>query len=394
MKNVKKLPILLAACFSTVILAIVNSSFGPMLQPITDFYLNGDGASQGYPNSAMQAGCIAAVIILVFAGGRLRLKEKLALLAICASVMSVSLFLLGTSPSFTVFVCLFAVVGLAYGASDVTASALVADTYGEGSANMMCLLHGSHGAAGIAAPIAISAVLSGCGENWSLPYSLIALFVAAVLVYLLILTVCFFKKSGSAEETDTKTERTPFLKPDKRLVSIALPILFYGIYLVGMISYTERYEYALRGKEASAVTLSLLYLGLTLCRLLLPLLRIDNDAYLRFSPVISAVLLGAGVLSNNAVAYMILSSLSALVSGAFIPVAISSACRLMPDNTTGASTVMNLSMLVGNGISAPLIGAAFKYLGIRSGMLIPVLTLILSFAFSFLKMGDERKTER
>lgn len=382
MKKSHKLLLLLSACASTIVLAVINSSFGPMLGPVTEHYLDGDGASQGYPNSAMQAGCIAAVILLMLFGGRLTVKAKTLLLTVSAAVMCVGMILLGTSPSFTTFVLLFAFVGLAYGAADVTSSALVADAYGESSSGMMCLLHGSHGAAGIAAPILVSAVLAS-SDKWSLPYTLIGVFILAIAVFLLIV----FAK----ENTPDSVSGSSFVPFDKALLPIALPIFFYGIYLVGMINYTVRYESTLIEREdGAALTLSMLYLGLTASRLILPLLHIKPTLYLRISPILSAVLLAVGVALGNGVVYIVCAALSSFIAGAFIPVAISEACELMPGRTTGASTWMNLAMLAGNGIASPLIGAVSGSLGLGIAMMIPPTALLLAFAASFISVGKNK----
>ncbi len=381
MKKSHELLLLLSACASTVVLAVINSSFGPMLGPITEHYLDGDGASQGYPNSAMQAGCIAAVVLLMLFGGKLTVKAKTLLLTLSAAVMCIGMILLGTSPSFAVFVLLFAFVGLAYGAADVTSSALVADAYGEASSGMMCILHGSHGAAGIAAPIVVSAVLSGT-DKWSLPYTVIGVFIMAIAAFLF----AVFAKEKSRDGASGGA----FIPFDKALLPIALPIFFYGIYLVGMINYTVRYESTLIGRdESAALTLSMLYLGLTASRLVLPLLHVKPTLYLRISPVASAVLLGAGVAAGNGIVYIVCAALSSLIAGAFIPVAISEACKLMPGRTTGASTWMNLAMLAGNGIASPMIGAVSGSLGLGAAMMIPPIALALAFVTSFIRVAKK-----
>lgn len=381
MTKANKLRLLIAACFSTIVLAIVNSSFGSMLEPMTEHYLSGDGASQGYPNSAMQIGCIAAVLMLMFFGGRLNTKGKVLLLVLSALIMSVGMFALGTEPSFGVFVLIFAVVGLTYGTADVMASALVADAYGDKSAGMMCLLHGSHGAAGIVAPIVVSATLAKT-DRWSLPYTLIGVFVLVVAVYLAVVL--------TAEKKTAPTGGSAFIKFEKKLLPIALSILFYGVYLVGMICYTESYETSLITEESrGAVTLSLLYLGLTASRLVLPLLHISPRAYLRVAPVLSALVLFAGVISGNGVVYVVLMAISALVAGAFIPVAISLACELMPGRTTGASTWINLVMLLGNSVASPLIGAVSGSFGIAAAMMIPPVALLLAFAATFIPVKEK-----
>ncbi len=391
MNKAKKLPYLIAACLSTVILAIVNSSFGVMLVPITEHYLDGEGASRGYPNSAMQIGCIIAVIALAFFGSRINGGGKTLMLVLSCLVMAASLFALGGEPaSFAVFVGIFCVLGLAYGAIDVISSALVADVYGESASSMMCLLHGSHGAAGIVAPIAVTYILSRTESgaswtaSWTLPYTCIAAFVALVLVYLLILYPSS-RRALPAPVTDEKSaEKAP--KLDRRLIPIMVSICLYGVYLVGMINYTESYENALSPERQSLVTLSLLYLGLTASRLLLPVIKrltgFSSRTYLSVAPLISAALLFGGVLSENATAYIILSALSSLVAGAFIPIAISCACEIMVGNTTGASTYMNLAMLIGNSVSSPLIGAVGGAFNTGVGMLIPATALIFCGVFA------------
>lgn len=378
MKSKSKLSFLIAACLSTIVLAIVNSSFGTMLAPITENYLDGEGASRGYPNSAMQIGCIAAVLVLALLGGKLKGSGKLILLAVSAFVMSAGMFFLGGEPTlFAVFVGVFAIVGLAYGTIDVISSALVADVYGEGASSMMCLLHGSHGAAGIVAPIVVSFVLSRA-EKWTRPYTVIGIFVVCVLAYLVIL---YAFARNRLPEASAKTD-SPSVGFDKALLPTALAIGFYGVYLVGMICYTESYEEHLSlGGSGKAMTLSLLYLGLTACRLLLPAIQrtcgITPRTYLTFSPFVSAAILFIGVVSGNATVYIIFSALSSLIAGAFIPIAISAACEIMSGNTTGASTYMNLAMLIGNSVASPLLGAIGGACGIGVGMLIPPAALII-----------------
>lgn len=386
MQTKKKTPFLIAACLSTVVLAIVNSSFGTMLAPITEHYLDGEGANRGSPNSAMQIGCIVAVLLLAFFGARLRGKGKLTLLAVSAAVMSFALTALGNEPSFIAFVGIFAVVGLAYGTIDVISSALIADVYGNRASGMMCLLHGSHGAAGIVAPIIIAFILEHSAK-WTLPYTLIGSFVTCVLVYLAVL---FAFGQRHLPETDAPAD-APVAKFDKKLLPTAIAIGLYGVYLVGMICYTENYETTLIPEGKKALTLSLLYLGLTVSRLLMPVIertcKLTPRVYLAYAPFISAALLFAGVMSGNAVAYIILSALSAFVAGAFIPIAISVACEIMTGNSTGASTYMNLAMLIGNSVASPLIGALGGAFGIGLGMLIPPLALTVCgfFAFTSLK---------
>lgn len=381
MKQSKKLPFLIAACLSTVVLAIINSSFGPMLAPITENYLDGESASRGYPNSAMQIGCIVAVLLLAVVGGRLNGRRKLFLMSVSMAVLTATMLALGTSPAFLVFVAIFAVVGLAYGTVDVLSSALVADVYGESASGMMCLLHGSHGAAGIIAPIVIASVLSNF-EKWSLPYTLIGGFVLCVLAYLILL----FALGGRKLSQESASAASTPVRFDKKLIPFAASICLYGIYLVGMICYTESYETSLMSEsDAKALTLSLLYLGLTVSRLSMPDLRkffkLSSRTYLTFAPFIASGLLFIGVLSQNGTVYIIMSAISSFVAGAFIPITISLACELMVGNTTGASTYMNLAMLIGNSVASPLIGAVGGAYGIGIGMIIPPVALAVCGVF-------------
>lgn len=65
-----------AVCLSTVFLAAVNSSHGPLLSPMIERYALTD-SQQGYPNSAQNIGCIAAMFTSLWVIGRLRKQTLL-----------------------------------------------------------------------------------------------------------------------------------------------------------------------------------------------------------------------------------------------------------------------------------------------------------------------------
>ena len=181
MKNKKILVALtVAACLCTVVLAVINASFGVMLTPMTDNLLPDTDASaeQGYPNSAMQISSFISVVALLFIGGKI---NKSVILSVSSAAIAIVMIILGTGPSFIVFVALFLIIGLAFGATDVLSSSLIADLYGAKSTSMMCILHACHGSAGMAAPFVLTAVLSS-SDKWSAPYTAVGILSAAVLL--------------------------------------------------------------------------------------------------------------------------------------------------------------------------------------------------------------------
>ena len=86
-----------SVCLSAVFLAAVNSSHGALLSPMISHY-GLSSSQQGYPNSAQNIGCIAAMFTSLWVIGRLR-KQTLLTAAVALMALLMSLSLLPSFPA-------------------------------------------------------------------------------------------------------------------------------------------------------------------------------------------------------------------------------------------------------------------------------------------------------
>ena len=150
-----------SVCLSAVFLATVNSSHGTLLSPMISHY-GLSSSQQGYPNSAQNIGCIAAMFTSLWVIGRLR-KQTLQTAAV--ALMAVLMIPLSLLPSFPAYLGLYALVGVAFAYIDAIASSMIADLHpGRNSARMMCVMHACHGLSGIVSPLLLSAALGPSGN--------------------------------------------------------------------------------------------------------------------------------------------------------------------------------------------------------------------------------------
>ncbi len=376
-----------AVCLSTVFLAAVNSSHGALLSPMIAHYGLSD-SQQGYPSSVQNIGCIVAMFTSLWVIGRLR---KQTLLTSAVALMALLMLPLSLLPPFPVYLGLYALVGVAYAYMDAISSSMIADLHtGKNASRMMCVMHACHGLSGIVSPLILGAVL---GASGNMPRAYLAvLFMGIVTLAFLWPANARIRLSDAAARPEplTRAQLSAFFgNPTLRALSIG--ILFYGVHLSGMIVWVNRYVEVGLQSSLGALALAFLYAGLTGSRLIVPLLRVRPMVYICGSCALAAAILAVGLCSGNAAVMCGCVLACSLVSGAFIPVALGTACAGFSSNTLLASTLMNLCMLAGNCISSPLIGAIEARAGMRWGMAVCVVALLGAATVPALRLLAERK---
>lgn len=376
-----------AVCLSTVFLATVNSSHGALLTPMIAHY---DLASsqQGYPNSAQNIGCIAAMFTSLWVIGRLR---KQTLLTAAVALMALLMVPLSLLPSFPVYLGLYALVGVAYAYMDAISSSMIADLHpGKNSARMMCVMHACHGLSGIVSPLLLGAMLGSSGNMPRAYLTILAVGLFTVAVLWPANARIRLSDAAARPEPLTRAQLVAFFR-DPALRALAICILFYGIHLSGMIVWIDRYVDVGLQSALGALALAFLYAGLTGSRLIVPLLRVKPLTYISASCALGAIVLAAGLCAGNAAVMCGCVLACSLLCGALIPVALGTACAGFASNTLLASTLMNLCMLAGNCVSSPLIGMIEERAGMRWGMSVCALALIAAAAAPALQLLRTRK---
>lgn len=376
-----------AVCLSTVFLAAVNSSHGPLLSPMIERYALTD-SQQGYPNSAQNIGCIAAMFTSLWVIGRLR---KQTLLTAAVGLMALLMLPLSLLPPFPVYLGLYALVGVAYAYMDAIASSMIADLHtGKNSARMMCVMHACHGLSGIVSPLLLGAAL-GVDGNMPRAYLAVLAIGAVTLAFLWPVNARVHLSEAAARPEPLSKRQLAAFFGNPALRALAIAILFYGVHLSGMIVWIDRYVEVGLQSTLGALALAFLYAGLTGSRLIVPLLRVRPITYICFSCLLSAALMILGLCVGNAVVMCACVLDCSLVSGALVPVILGTACAGFSSNTLLASTLMNLCMLAGNCISSPLIGMIESRAGMGWGMAVCAVALVAAAAAPALRLRAERR---
>ncbi len=376
-----------AVCLSTVFLAAVNSSHGPLLSPMIERYALTD-SQQGYPNSAQNIGCIAAMFTSLWVIGRLR---KQTLLTAAVGLMALLMLPLSLLPPFPVYLGLYALVGVAYAYMDAIASSMIADLHtGKNSARMMCVMHACHGLSGIVSPLLLGAAL-GVDGNMPRAYLAVLAIGAVTLAFLWPVNARVHLSEAAARPEPLSKRQLAAFFGNPALRALAIAILFYGVHLSGMIVWIDRYVEVGLQSTLGALALAFLYAGLTGSRLIVPLLRVRPMTYICFSCLLSAALMILGLCVGNAVVMCACVLACSLVSGALVPVILGTACAGFSSNTLLASTLMNLCMLAGNCISSPLIGMIESRAGMGWGMAVCAVALVAAAAAPALRLRAERR---
>lgn len=378
-----------AVCLSTVFLAAVNSSHGALLSPMIEHYGLSD-SQQGYANSAQNIGCVLSMFTSLWVIGRIR---KQTLLTASVAMMALVMIPLSLLPTFPAYIGLYALVGVAYAYMDAIASSMIADLHtGSSSARMMCVMHACHGLSGIVSPLLLGVAL---GEAGDMPRAyLTILAVGLVTLAFLWPANARIPLSESAARPEPLTRRQLvafFARPSLRALCVS--ILFYGIHLSGMIVWVNRYVEVGLNSSLGALALAFLYAGLTLSRLIVPLMRVKAMTYIGGGCVLGALTLGIGLSFESAALMCGCVLACATISGAMIPVVIATACSEFSSNTLLASTLANLAMLAGNCVASPLIGAIEARAGMRWGMAVCALALVGAAVAPLLQVRAARRTQ-
>lgn len=366
-----------AICCCTTYLAIINASHGTLLSDLIVFYGLTD-SQQGYPNSFQNIGCIMAVVSSLLLIGRID-KHKLHMFALMLLV--VMTLPLSMDMPFPLFIADFTVLGIGFGFVDVLNSSMVADLHqGKRAEQMMCLMHGCHGAAGILFPVLLNRVLQ-TGHSWERVYVVVFAIGAAILLYALPTELrlkgeYLREVPPAAEPVKWQAIRAFFGQP--LLCVLVCAIFFHAVYQMGLICWVKRYMEIELASGIGSVALSLYYLGMTASRFIVPLLHIPVKRYICWSSVLSALLIAGGMLLHNSVVMCVCISVGALLNGAMIPVIISNVCQVYGGETFLPSTLAFVFLMGGYSVSSPLIGALESVFGITAAMAVCAAALLLN----------------
>lgn len=362
-----------------ILFALFSTSQGVLLTPMVAHYGLTE-SQQGATNAALNIGCAVALLTSLIVMGRVS-KPKLMLMAFVLTI----LFILpgALKPSFVLLTGMYLLVGVAVGYIDTLASSAIADLFhGKMAARMMGALHAMFGIGGMLSPVVMGGLMKG-GLEWNQVYLVLAGVGAAFALFVLPVG-----RGWVRDVTDGKTETlrlsAGLLRKffgSREQILLLVSVFMYAYYLGGMTVWTERFiDVELHNAQLGAIALSVFWLGMTICRLLAPMVRISPLRYIQLSGLISALVLAAGILSGNAYIMCAAAVLTALLAGAVIPMILHVSCERFQINTMLATTVVLLCVYAGQALGPVVIGQMEGALSIGSGLFTCALTIGLSGA--------------
>lgn len=344
---------------------------------------------QGVPASVYSVGLMLAMFLAIMLTGRVR-KPLLLLIAFVAGI--VTLLPQYVVPAYGVFLALNVLQGIALGLLDSLVSANMADLHtGRRGAIMMSLLHASYGIGGMISPLAYTGLL-GSGMSWN---GLFLAAAAAGVVLLLYVAPVSLKQTAISDGQTSDGARLSiaalrdFVRDRSMMTFIAIMFCF-GVFFNGSNNWMIRFVDVEYASDMGGTVLSMVFLGLTAGRLIIPLIPFDTEKYLKISGFAYTAIMFTALAIGSDVAMAVCCCAACFIAGPIIPYSLSLACGRMQSNTLFASTMLNLALALGQIVVAPVMGAIEGAFGLETAMAFAFIFAALGAAFAVFGLGGKQ----
>ena len=356
-----------AILVSMVFLAMAHQMRPSQLSAVIGYY--GLSASQqGMPAAFATMGSICAMFLAIALTGRVR-KPVMLVASIAASLLLMlpQYFCPPPAP----FLALNFAYGIALGMIDTLVSACMAEVHtGKRSALMLSLLHASYGLGGITAPVLYGRLLAS-GTPWNRLFLVLILIGLALLMYIAPVSLGQARLTAAsandrAARFSISGARSFFADP---ILSAFTGLMFcFGMSFGGMTTWMVRFVDVTYSTTMGDTVLSLVFLGILVGRVVTPFMPVSEKAFLKIAGAGYFLLMSAALLIGSAEATAIFACLACILAGPIVPYAMSIACCRMLENTLLVSTILNLSMYIGQTLASPIMGGIESFAGLEVAM--------------------------
>lgn len=365
-----------------VLLACIFALHGSLLTRTIDFYGLTD-ASQGMPSAAASAGGFLALISSLFLSGRI---SKLTLLKYSIGICAVFIFLLPWMANAGVFVAVWLCIGIGLGYLDTLLSSCMSDLYqGKTARKMMCFLHLTYGLAYVTAPIVYSMILKQLEMNdflWNRLYFFVAGAGLLLLLILLYITrnVSQSKNGVASLESSLSGRLISEMLHSKKgiLPKMMMAMLFHGIFMSGITTWINRYMEVTLQASFGAYTLSFLFFGVMISRLLMSFLKVSSEDYLAVSGIVAGASILAALPVKEPVVMCAAIFVCGLFFGAMIPCILALVSSHMPENPMLVTTFLMLAFYLGQAIGPAMTGKLESSFNLQTGIGVCAVFIVLA----------------
>ncbi len=364
MTNKLRIFYIICALAVTVMFSLGNTTQGALLTEFSAYY--GIGAfEQSFISAAASFGMAAGLCALL--SGWIKITKNL-LYVIAVGAVALSFSLIGMMPAYPLFLCLYALLGMAFGFIDAIGSSLIADVSApEKLQRNMGMLHAFYGIGGILGPFMIrfaAGFSSGGAGTGGDGVRLTAYLLAGLAAVLLIINGLGFaqikRKSPATLVVPARlnlSELAGFIRAGA--VPLLLTTALYGAYLNVITFRMAQYiSVDFKSDTLAALSLSVFWAGIVISRLTAPRIKLNLKFFIVGGMALTTVITTIGVITGSAVGMCVAAFFAGIVGGAVIPMCIGELCRLIPSNTLLASSSALLLLYVVQ-LAGALVAGAF-----------------------------------
>lgn len=358
---------------------------GSLLEYVISRYDLGS-SDQGLAALLSSFGGMTAFVLALFLTGRVK---KTRLLTAGIALAAVFLGSLTVLPPFPLYIALWFLTGIGMGLIDTLLSSCIADLYtGKEATEKMCHLHSTFGISSMVAPLIYSFLISR-GIGWSWMYLIIAL-LGAVLTAAMLLTEKS-ERNGNVQSEERLTFadlRTVFRMGS--LPYFILAMFCHGFFLGGMNNWVNYYVGTVLKSSFGAAALTFMYSGVLAARFLMPYVGIRPENLIRYAGFAAAAAFLAVLPFSGGRLFCIGIAVSSFCFGAIIPCLLNVACEETVGNTLVTTSLMMLSLYLGQGIAPPVLGFCESTVGLRFGLLLCAFFMVLTSLIFVLKTKKKK----
>lgn len=306
---------------------------------------------QGIMSSMASLGAFISLFIILFLQGR---AKKTTILFSFGIITSASLLLAGINLNFFAFVVICLFLGLGYGGSDASQSAILADINKKDVFGHMGKMHAIFGLGGIVMPVVYKTLLDFF--SWQKVFIITSVIAFALFIQFRIV----FREKGNQKGYNVSDETLSLgllreFFSNKEFILLCLCIFFGTAAQNGIAVWIVRYFFVRYDMyNLGTICLSVFWLATTLSRLISPKVPI-KPVMLMSAGAFAAFLVWTVAVAVDIPAVLIVAcGIMGLTTGSCIPLSLSVGTGMYPDKT-GFSTSILIMFKVLSQVVSPII---------------------------------------
>lgn len=378
--------ITLAILFACFAYAIANILISVLINDIINTF-SLSGTAQGSVSSLFSVGMFLAFLITPVLQGHV---DKPTMLLLSCLIQAAMLVICGLAGTYALFVLAIVALGVGSGWLDSFANSAMVDVHRNNSPKYLGWLHGIFGVGSLLAPMLIAWLLGK--TTWRGVY-----FATAGVVILAALYMAFVRRdvkqmggvAAIAEKKLALKDVTDYAK-SRRNRLLLLCGAMSQMMQTGLLCWIVRnMTVAFDAAALGAACLTIYWITATVNRFLAPRVRMRPLAMVVLGGVLTAAILGGGLLFHNPIVMCVTVGLAGLTSGHFMPMMVAVCAEDYVGNTTMTTSVLMLIMGITRIIVPLLMAAATNGISADASMLIPAVAALITAVLGILAQRKE-----